>query len=71
MGLGRSNTVIMVLSPTGGMDVCLRFSVLCCPVLVETLHQADHPSKESNQMHERFHNFRNISQLKQAIRLNP
>jgi hypothetical protein len=32
-----------------GMDVCPRVSVLCCPVLVEALHRADPPSKESYQ----------------------
>jgi hypothetical protein len=32
------------------MDVCPRFSVLCCPVLVEALRQADPPSKESYQI---------------------
>jgi hypothetical protein len=32
-----------------GMDVCLCVSVLCCPTLVEALHRADSPSKESYQ----------------------
>jgi hypothetical protein len=32
------------------MDMCLRFSVLCCPVSVEALRQADLPSKESYQL---------------------
>jgi hypothetical protein len=32
------------------MDVCLRVSVLCCPVSVETLHRADPLDKESYQM---------------------
>jgi hypothetical protein len=32
------------------MDVCLRFSVLCCPVSVEALHWTDLPTKESYQM---------------------
>jgi hypothetical protein len=32
------------------MDVCPRVSVLCCPVLVEALCQADPPAKESYQM---------------------
>jgi hypothetical protein len=32
------------------MDVCPRASVLCCPVLVEALRQADPPAKESYQM---------------------
>jgi hypothetical protein len=31
------------------MDVCPRVSVVCCPVAVETLRQADPPSKESYQ----------------------
>jgi hypothetical protein len=32
------------------MDVCLRLSVLCCPVQVETLRWTDPPAKESYQM---------------------
>jgi hypothetical protein len=36
------------------MDVCLRFSVVCCPVQVEALRRADHPSKESYQLSNRF-----------------
>jgi hypothetical protein len=32
------------------MDVCLHVSVLCCPVLIEDLHRADPPAKESYQM---------------------
>jgi hypothetical protein len=32
------------------MDVCPCVSVLCCPVSVETLRQADPPPKESYQM---------------------
>jgi hypothetical protein len=32
------------------MDVCPRFSVLCCPVYVEALLRAVPPSKESYQM---------------------
>jgi hypothetical protein len=32
------------------MDVCLRLSVLCCPVSVEALRRADPPAKESYQM---------------------
>jgi hypothetical protein len=32
------------------MDVCPCVSVLCGPVLVETLRQADPPAKESYQM---------------------
>jgi hypothetical protein len=29
---GLSNSGIMGSNPTRGMDVCPRFSVLCCPV---------------------------------------
>jgi hypothetical protein len=32
------------------MDVCLRVSVLCCPLSVEALCRADPPGKESYQM---------------------
>jgi hypothetical protein len=32
------------------MDVCLRVSVLCCPVSVEALCWADPPAKEPYQM---------------------
>jgi hypothetical protein len=32
------------------MDVCPRFSVLCCPVSVEVLRWTDPPTKESYQM---------------------
>jgi hypothetical protein len=32
------------------MDVCLRVSVLCCPVSVEALCWVDPPAKESYQM---------------------
>jgi hypothetical protein len=28
----RSNIGIAASNPAGGMDVCLRISVLCCPV---------------------------------------
>jgi hypothetical protein len=48
---GRSNTGIVGSNLTWGMDVCPRFSMLCCPVLVEALHQADLPSKESYQLY--------------------
>jgi hypothetical protein len=34
--------------------VCLRFYVLCCSVWVEALRRADHPSKESYQLSNRF-----------------
>jgi hypothetical protein len=47
---GRSNTGIVGLNPTRGMDVCPRFSVLCCPVSVEALRRADPPAKESYQI---------------------
>jgi hypothetical protein len=43
----RSNTGIAVLNPARGMDVFLRFSVLCRAVQVEALRRADPPSKES------------------------
>jgi hypothetical protein len=45
----RSNIEITGSNPASGMDVCPRVSVLCCPGLVEALHQADPPSKESYQ----------------------
>jgi hypothetical protein len=32
------------------MDVCLRLSVLCCPVKVEALRWTDPPAKVSYQM---------------------
>jgi hypothetical protein len=32
------------------MDVCLRLSVLCCPVSVEALRWTDPPTRESYQM---------------------
>jgi hypothetical protein len=37
----RSNTVIVGSNPAQGMDVCPRFSVLCCPVQVVALRWAD------------------------------
>jgi hypothetical protein len=37
-------------NPAWGMDVCPRVPVLCCPVSVEALRQADPPVKESYQM---------------------
>jgi hypothetical protein len=43
----RSKLGIAVSNPAWGMDVCPRVSVLCCPVSVEALRQADPPSKES------------------------
>jgi hypothetical protein len=45
----RSNIGIAGSNLASGMDVCPRVSVLCCPVSVEALHQADPPSKESYQ----------------------
>jgi hypothetical protein len=42
----RSNTEIVDLSPTGGMDVCVRVFMLSC-VYVAASRQADPPSKES------------------------
>jgi hypothetical protein len=44
------NAGIAVSNPARGMDVCLRFSVLCCPVYAVALRRADSPSKESYQM---------------------
>jgi hypothetical protein len=46
----RLNIGIVGSNPARGMDVCPRFSVLCCPVYVEALCRADPPSKESYQM---------------------
>jgi hypothetical protein len=46
----RSNIGIADLNPAWGMDVCPRFSVLCCPVSVEALRWTDPPTKESYQM---------------------
>jgi len=45
--LDRSNTTIVGSNPSRGIDVCMRFSLLCCPVRVKTLRWADPPSKES------------------------
>jgi hypothetical protein len=47
----RSNSGrIAGLNPARGMDVCPRFSVLCCHVQVETLRRADPPSMEPYKM---------------------
>jgi hypothetical protein len=46
----RSNIEIAGSNPPGDMDVCLRLSVLCCPVSVEALRWIDPPTKESYQM---------------------
>jgi hypothetical protein len=46
----RLNIGIADLNPAWGIDVCPRVSVLCCPVSVEALCQADPPAKESYQM---------------------
>jgi hypothetical protein len=46
----RSNIGISGSNPAWGMDVCLRFSALCCPVSVEVLRWTDPPTKESYQM---------------------
>jgi len=46
----RWNTRFAGSNLARGMDVCPRFSVLWCPVYVEALRRADHPSKESYQM---------------------
>jgi hypothetical protein len=45
-----SNIEIAGSNPARGMDMCPRFSVLCCPVSVEALHWTDPPTKESYQM---------------------
>jgi hypothetical protein len=47
VGLGRLVAGIVGSNPAQGMDVCLRLSVLCCPVWIEALRWADHSSKES------------------------
>jgi hypothetical protein len=47
---GRSNIGIAGSNPTRGMDVCLRLSVLCCPMQVVALSWTDPPAKESYQM---------------------
>jgi hypothetical protein len=46
----RSNSGLVGSNPARDMDVCPRFSVLCCPVQVVALRRADPPSKESYQM---------------------
>jgi len=46
----RSNIGIAGTNPARGMGVCLRLSVLCCPVSVEALRWTDPPTKESYQM---------------------
>jgi hypothetical protein len=40
------------------MDMCPHFPVLCCPVWVEALHQADPLSKVLSNVQNRFINFR-------------
>jgi len=45
-GVG-SNGGIVGSNPSSCMDVCPRFSVLCCPVQVEALRWVDPPCKES------------------------
>jgi hypothetical protein len=44
------NIEIAGSNPARGMDVCLRVSMLCCPVSLEALRRADLPAKESYQM---------------------
>jgi hypothetical protein len=46
----RLNIEIAGSNSGRGMDVCLRLSVLCCPVSVEALRWTDPPTKESYQM---------------------
>jgi hypothetical protein len=48
--LDHSNAGIVGSNPAQGMDICLRLSVLCCPVKIEVLWWAGHSSKESYQM---------------------
>jgi hypothetical protein len=45
-----SGTGIVGSNTDRGIDMCPRFSVLCCPVQVLALRRADPPSKESYQM---------------------
>jgi hypothetical protein len=40
-----SSTGIVGSKSARGMDVCPRFSVLCCPVQVLTMQRSDSPSK--------------------------
>jgi hypothetical protein len=44
------NIGIAASNPARDMDLCPRFSVLCCPVSVEALRCTDPPTKESYQM---------------------
>jgi hypothetical protein len=41
---------VVVSNPAFCMNVCLCLSVLCCPVSVDALRRAYHPSKESCQL---------------------
>jgi len=67
---GCSYTGIVGSNPTC-MDVCLHFSLFSF-VWVEALCSADHPSKESNKLPNRFMSFRKInSELEQTKRPNP
>jgi hypothetical protein len=43
------NTEMMGSNPARGMDMCPRFSVLCCSVQVQAMRWTDPPSKESYQ----------------------
>jgi hypothetical protein len=52
-----SNTGIVASNSLRGMDVCSRFSVLCCPVYVEALRRAD-PQGVLPNVQNRFINFR-------------
>jgi len=45
----RLNNRIVGSNPARGMDVCPRFSVFCCPVLVMTLRRVHPAPKESYQ----------------------
>jgi hypothetical protein len=42
---GCSNIGIAGSNPASGVDVCLRLSVLCCPVSVEALRWTDPPAE--------------------------
>jgi hypothetical protein len=57
MVMDNSNTGVMGSNSARGMDVCLRFAVLCCPVYVKALRRDDPPSKEPYQI-KRVHSFK-------------
>jgi hypothetical protein len=51
------NTEIVGSNPSRGTDVCLRLSVLCCPVKVQALAMGRSPSKESYKNVKNVHRF--------------